>query len=95
MKFNKIKAYDLGIEEVETMSTHRVEVVFEREEETIHTEWFVYITYRRGEWWDEDVQFDNAYVIDNATGGHLCSTDLSDEEVEEIKNHIDLEVNID
>lgn len=94
MKFEKIEAYNLGTEELETMNTHRVDVTIERDDETIVTEWFFHTTYRRGEWWDEDVEFDCAYVIDNATGGHLCSAELSDEETEAIKDYILLEVNI-
>jgi len=95
MKFEKIEAYNLGTEELQTMNTHKVKVTIERDEETIITEWFFYTTYWRGERWDEYVEFDGAYVIDNATGGNLCGADLSDEEFEEIKKHIPLEVNID
>jgi len=94
MKFEKIAARDLGTEELETMNTHKVEVSIERDEEIILTSWLMYTTYRRGEWWDTDIEFDYAYVIDNATGGKLQDATLSDEEIETIKNHIMLEVNI-
>ena len=55
----------------------------------------MFITYRYDQWDSEEVVFENAFVIDNATGKQLHEVSLSDEEYATIKKYISLELNID
>lgn len=98
MKIKQNNAYLISSEEVEVIKTHQVEVQIEREDEcttNIMTAWSMFITYRYDQWDSEEVVFENAFVIDNATGKQLHEVSLSDEEYATIKKYISLELNID
>ena len=98
MKIKQNNAYLISSEEVLVIKTHHVEVLIEREDEcttNIMTTWSMHITYRFDEWDSEEVVFDYAYVIDNATGKQLHEVSLTDEEYATIEKYISLELNID
>ncbi len=84
--------------EVEVIKTHQIEVQIEREDEcttNIMTTWTMNITYRHDQWDSEEVLFEDAFVIDNATGKQLHEVSLSDEERAAIEEYISLEFQID
>ena len=96
MKIKQNSAYLISSEEVEVIKTHRVEVLIERNDSTnIMTTWSMHITYRYDQWDSEELVFDDAFVIDNATGKQLHEVSLSDEEFATIEKYISLELNID
>lgn len=98
MKIKQNNAYLISSEEVEVVKTHQVDVLIEREDEcttNIITTWTMFVTYRYDIWYSEDLVFENAYVIDNATGKQLHEVSLTDEEYATIAKYISLELNID
>lgn len=98
MKIKQNNAYLISSEEVEVVKTHHVDVLIEREDEcttNIMTTWSMFVTYRYDIWYSEDLVFENAYVIDNATGKQLHEVSLTDEEYATIEKYISLELNID
>ena len=96
MKIKQNNAYLISSEEVEVIKTHGVEVLIERDDSTnIMTTWSMFITYRYDQWDSEELVFNDAFVIDNATGRQLHEVSLSDEEFATIEKHISLELNID
>lgn len=79
-------------EAVEVVSTRRFDIVFERDEDTpykrVLTTWGVETTYRYDVFYHEEIKLLRASVIHPHNGEKLCKAELSDEEMQQLEEHI-------